>query len=262
MSQEGQSRRRAKALPLLIIAALLASSCSTKDASDGRVDYRQVPTTQQAPNSNATSGGVVAYDAAARAKEESGAGERYAQIDENPFLEASRAPLSTFSIDVDTASYSNTRRFLNEGQLPPRDAVRIEELVNYFSYDYPQPLGEAPFSVNSGGRGLPLEHAAQARTASAFKGRRSRPRRCRPPTSSSSWTSRARWASRTSSRSSSRGCARSRSSCPRATASPSSPTPVRAGSRLPSTPGDRKDEIIAAVDAHGVRRLYERRRRD
>jgi Ca-activated chloride channel family protein len=75
--------------------------------------------------------------------------ERYAQIDENPFLDATRAPLSTFSIDVDTASYSNVRRYLNDGQLPPRDAVRIEELINYFEYDYPQPLGQEPFSVTT-----------------------------------------------------------------------------------------------------------------
>jgi Ca-activated chloride channel family protein len=76
-------------------------------------------------------------------------GERYARIDENPFLDVSRAPLSTFSIDVDTASYSNVRRFLNDGQLPPKDAVRIEELVNYFEYDYPQPIGNQPFSVTT-----------------------------------------------------------------------------------------------------------------
>src|ERR687886_1015703 len=75
--------------------------------------------------------------------------ESYSHIDENPFLEAARAPLSTFSIDVDTASYSNTRRFLGEGRLPPRDAVRIEELINYFSYDYPQPDGQTPFSVTA-----------------------------------------------------------------------------------------------------------------
>ena len=75
--------------------------------------------------------------------------EGYSYIDENPFLEVARAPLSTFSIDVDTASYSNTRRFLKDGQLPPKDAVRIEELVNYFSYDYPQPVGDAPFSVTT-----------------------------------------------------------------------------------------------------------------
>ncbi|MCY7348143.1 MAG: VWA domain-containing protein, partial [Pyrinomonadaceae bacterium] len=76
-------------------------------------------------------------------------GERYAEIEENPFLETARAPLSTFSIDVDTASYSNVRRYLNDGQMPPKDAVRIEELINYFEYDYPQPIGDAPFSVNT-----------------------------------------------------------------------------------------------------------------
>jgi len=76
-------------------------------------------------------------------------GERYAAIAENPFLESSRAPLSTFSIDVDTASYANVRRYLNDGQLPPKDAVRIEELINYFEYDYPQPIGDVPFSVNT-----------------------------------------------------------------------------------------------------------------
>jgi Ca-activated chloride channel family protein len=56
--------------------------------------------------------------------------------------------LSTFSIDVDTASYANVRRFLNRDQLPPKNAVRIEELINYFKYDYKQPQGEAPFSVD------------------------------------------------------------------------------------------------------------------
>ena len=75
--------------------------------------------------------------------------ERYAEITENPFLETNRAPLSTFSIDVDTASYTNVRRFLNDGQLPPKDAVRIEEFINYFEYEYPQPVGNIPFSVNT-----------------------------------------------------------------------------------------------------------------
>ena len=73
--------------------------------------------------------------------------ESYDRIYENPFLSAASTPLSTFSIDVDTASYSNTRRFLTQGQLPPKGAVRIEELVNYFSYEYPQPTGGRPFSV-------------------------------------------------------------------------------------------------------------------
>lgn len=83
------------------------------------------------------------------AGEEESRGERYGKIEENPFLETSRAPLSTFSIDVDTASYANVRRYLNNGNLPPPDAVRIEELINYFEYDYPQPIGNVPFSVNT-----------------------------------------------------------------------------------------------------------------
>ena len=74
--------------------------------------------------------------------------EQYDPIVENPFLSAADNPESTFSIDVDTASYANVRRFLDSGRLPPPNAVRIEELVNYFRYDYPQPDEEVPFSVN------------------------------------------------------------------------------------------------------------------
>ena len=74
--------------------------------------------------------------------------EVYDKINENKFLEVIQNPLSTFSIDVDKASYANVRRFLNMNQKPPVDAVRIEELVNYFDYDYPQPDGEHPFSIN------------------------------------------------------------------------------------------------------------------
>ncbi len=72
--------------------------------------------------------------------------ESYDDTTDNPFLKPTDAPLSTFSIDVDTASYANVRRFLNGNALPPRAAVRIEEMVNYFHYDYPQPEGDAPFS--------------------------------------------------------------------------------------------------------------------
>jgi len=72
----------------------------------------------------------------------------YDHIGENPFVDAKGNPLSTFSIDVDTASYSNVRRFINEGSLPPKDAVRVEELINYFTYDYPQPSDGRPFAVH------------------------------------------------------------------------------------------------------------------
>lgn len=75
--------------------------------------------------------------------------EAYDKVEENPFLETAGNPLSTFSIDVDTASYANVRRFLRSGSMPYADAVRIEEMVNYFKYDYPGPTGEVPFSVIS-----------------------------------------------------------------------------------------------------------------
>ncbi|MFH0842152.1 MAG: von Willebrand factor type A domain-containing protein [Bacteroidota bacterium] len=73
--------------------------------------------------------------------------EGYASVNENGFRNVKNSPLSTFSIDVDNASYSNIRRFINQGQLPPAYAVRIEEMINYFRYDYPEPHGEHPFSV-------------------------------------------------------------------------------------------------------------------
>ena len=74
--------------------------------------------------------------------------EAYDRIVENIFKNPVDHPLSTFSIDVDTASYANMRRFLNYGQLPPADAVRIEELINYFPYDYAEPADETPFAVH------------------------------------------------------------------------------------------------------------------
>ncbi|MEO8474083.1 MAG: von Willebrand factor type A domain-containing protein [Chryseolinea sp.] len=74
--------------------------------------------------------------------------EAYNAIEENIFHDALKNPLSTFSIDVDAASYSNVRRFINGGQRPPKDAVRIEEMINYFDYDYAQPHNDDPFAVN------------------------------------------------------------------------------------------------------------------
>ena len=76
------------------------------------------------------------------------AGEQYLALVENRFAAVSDMPLSTFSIDVDTASYANARRFLSQNQLPPVNAIRIEEFINYFSYDYPAPKEDEPFSVN------------------------------------------------------------------------------------------------------------------
>ncbi|RMG66669.1 MAG: VWA domain-containing protein [Bacteroidetes bacterium] len=75
--------------------------------------------------------------------------EEYDRIYENAFLSPKVNPLSTFAIDVDAASYANVRRFLNESRMPYPDAVRIEEMINYFDYDYPQPEGSDPFSITT-----------------------------------------------------------------------------------------------------------------
>ena len=81
--------------------------------------------------------------------------EGYDHLTDNPFLGVGPNPLSTFSIDVDTASYANVRRFLGQGTLPPADAVRIEELINYFNYDYDAPTGDDPFATHMEIAGCP-----------------------------------------------------------------------------------------------------------
>lgn len=140
-----------------LIFSMLFSACSSSSknselaqnaprSSEDVAYSKPVATANSAANTSsvAVGKGMPIYGEEADAK-----GERYAAIEENPFLDTSRAPLSTFSIDVDTASYANVRRFLNQGQLPPKDAVRIEELINYFEYDYPAPTGNVPFSVHT-----------------------------------------------------------------------------------------------------------------
>ena len=84
--------------------------------------------------------------------------EQYAHQEDNPVKRVAEQPISTFSIDVDTGSYANVRRFLNEGRLPPRDAVRVEEMINYFNYDYPLPDSrQPPFRVSTELAPTPME---------------------------------------------------------------------------------------------------------
>lgn len=108
------------------VAGVAAASAGRRAVGDiGRPPYRRAP---------ADSGNTEAYD----------------HIDENPFRSTRVAPLSTFAVDVDRASYSNVRRFLTQGTLPPKDAVRIEELVNYFPYSDPAPsAGEVPLRITT-----------------------------------------------------------------------------------------------------------------
>ena len=87
--------------------------------------------------------------------------ERYEHLDENPVRLAAEHPVSTFSIDVDTGAYANVRRFLNEGRLPPQDAVRVEEMINYFDYDYAPPATrDTPFKVSTELAPAPWDEAA------------------------------------------------------------------------------------------------------
>lgn len=138
-----------------LIFSIFYAGCANQGTETAKVANSSAPRSDQTiyPSSNSASGASNTSSAVSKAApygdELKTSGERYAEIEENPFLETARAPLSTFSIDVDTASYANVRRFLNQGQLPPKDAVRIEELINYFEYDYPAPAGDVPFSVHT-----------------------------------------------------------------------------------------------------------------
>lgn len=118
---------------------------ATKKVSDGRGYYSGAPV---------SSGNYMSMDETYYRKRGEGEyidfnREGYDKITENRFLKATDNPLSTFSIDVDAAAYSNIRRFINNSQLPPAGAVRIEEMVNYFKYEYPQPVNGDPFSINT-----------------------------------------------------------------------------------------------------------------
>ena len=120
--------------------------------------------------------------------------EEYRHTPENDFKRVSAHPLSTFSIDADTASYSNVRRFLNDDELPPDGAVRLEELINYFQFDYAQPRGDAPVGVVTEVSRCPWNEQAPARAgrrarqgfAAARAGAGSRGCRCRAISSSCS----------------------------------------------------------------------------
>jgi Ca-activated chloride channel homolog len=154
MSQRSTSVYRI-ATTYIGIAVLLGSlaSCNRPSSQQeaSKDTYLGSKTSSQAsPGASQNLSGSTLNSAAKTAPApEAPTGESYKSIVDNQFYTAARRPLSTFSIDVDAASYSNVRRYINEGQLPPKDAVRIEEMVNYFPYDYPQPTGDKPFSINT-----------------------------------------------------------------------------------------------------------------
>ena len=142
------------------IAALLAA-CSQTNVSSSNADYSEhtpaaavmeIAAPQQMRMVQAKASSVRLYgkiqDGIIIQKQPENT-ERYGDITQNPVHTVAQSPVSTFSVDVDTGSYANVRRFLNHNQLPPSDAVRVEELINYFDYGYAQPTDGKPFAVHT-----------------------------------------------------------------------------------------------------------------
>lgn len=130
-----------KAMPIVLAAMLTFTGCGSAEnfAADAPVSIMR------------NKSEAVCYDECAEEGEydDFGSSEEYSQITENRFISAKEEPLSTFSADVDTASYANLRRMIRDQTEIPADAVRIEEMINYFHYDYPEPQANEPFSVTT-----------------------------------------------------------------------------------------------------------------
>jgi Ca-activated chloride channel family protein len=133
----------------------LSDNKQNATTTDKLVDAQPAPAPADSQNPLEVTVGEISYSTPKIVKEEDEKQkdnfntEDYSPIVENKFLEAGSNPLSTFSIDVDEAAYSNVRRYLENGSMPPAGAVRIEEMINYFDYSYPQPDNDHPFSVNT-----------------------------------------------------------------------------------------------------------------
>ncbi len=127
--------RRSFPIAIALLASSLLSACA-----GGEIAGRSA-----APSATTATAGTLPATQPAYSPQDR---EKYDPIVSNPVTRVAEKPVSTFSIDVDTAAYANVRRFLEEGRMPPRDAVRVEELINYFRYDYPAPDSlDAPFSL-------------------------------------------------------------------------------------------------------------------
>jgi autotransporter-associated beta strand protein len=158
----GSTTISAGALQMDSASAPAARAAANRDSIDLQLSYSNAPSSPSSPptstppaKADSFVGDVVItghlfQTTADSQRRQSATTESYTPIQENPLTPVLREPLSTFSIDVDTASYANTRRFLNHTSLPPRDAVRIEELVNYFPYNLeaPTPDSPHPFAVH------------------------------------------------------------------------------------------------------------------
>ena len=137
--------RTCSRLVVLLVGTLSILGCGGADYSDSATEWMAMDSAAPTSDESPTEGRGPGLG-----------GDRYDRIVENPFVAVRSDPLSTFSIDVDTASYAKAREFLMEHRmLPPPDAVRIEEFVNYFTYDYAEPTDEHPFAVHVEVAGCP-----------------------------------------------------------------------------------------------------------
>lgn len=150
-TQERLSERSLETLPHISKKDREESrSGSEKDARLMRIPHAPAAADQEMASGSHPHYKAMTRLAGIRAPSASVDRERYGEIIDNGVKSVGQVPVSTFSIDVDTGAYALVRRFLNQGQLPPKDAVRAEELINYFNYDYPQPDGSTqPFSVTT-----------------------------------------------------------------------------------------------------------------
>ncbi len=138
------------AAALIALAAVLAGCESPTEETTASTSTATAAAEVSAPLAGPAALARHVGDADLRAPSEPLDRERYQHLEENPVKLVAEAPVSTFSVDVDTGSYSNVRRFLDSGRMPPGDAVRIEELVNYFDYAYPGPKDrQQPFAVTT-----------------------------------------------------------------------------------------------------------------
>jgi Ca-activated chloride channel family protein len=146
-------RRKVRGICLMILAGLV-TACANQDESDpANTGPVVVSGNRMESRAELSRVGNVAYSPAhccVPMYTQPTNTERYQHLEDNPVRLAAEHPVSTFSIDVDTGAYANIRRFLNMGQLPPQDAVRVEEMINYFDYEYAPPASrEVPFRVST-----------------------------------------------------------------------------------------------------------------
>lgn len=144
---KGLSNIRATGLVGLFVAQILTGCNNQQPKKTGNYGAEEYERTR-APKTEASATMIIERGIPREPKPQHNTDE-YNKIEDNPFKSAQKEPLSTFSIDVDNASYSQIRYNIERGELPQKDVVRIEEMINYFDYEYKEPTGEHPFTINT-----------------------------------------------------------------------------------------------------------------